>query len=456
MALESEKLRKDGNEKFKIGKFIEAVDFYTKALKLDPKSHLTFSNRSIAYSKMGEFELALKDANCCVEVNAKWGKGYLRKAVALNLLKRHEEAKVVAMEGFGYCDVQLASELVKEWLTAGKALMAIKHSHLLQQLAEVIPDYAEMFCDEYCRIMFITVLKRLSDSDGMTHDEMIAAISGSVQIANEVLAQFHQPSSMVFQDWVDAVSVEIELYPISDKDHLKLQLEHKTTHLTKWLKDDLHKSLRQVFNPIIMLALSAVLVRCNVLCQAYTAHSMAEYLGLACAGLFDSGCFPEPIYVLLNLAVLNIFLSIFRTQAEVITEKDLELIRVVCHKMDDLIHKIPTSHSQFDFLKAHYEQAVKVSREICAKVISGFKASHDPKSALSELEMALLEIDSKPDKALELGTKYLEDIAQKIQLSESSSVNHINFIDAENMLYLTGMYALYMVKYIYYDLSIYL
>ena len=169
---------------------------------------------------------------------------------------------------------------------------------------------------------------------------------------------------------------------------------------------------------------------------------MAEYLGLACAGLFDSGCFPEPIYVPLNLAVLNIFLSIFRTQAEVINEKDLELIRVVCHKMDDLIHKIPTSHSQFDFLKAHYEQAVKVSREICAKVISGFKGSHDPKSALSELEMALLEIDSKPDKALELGTKYLEDIAQKIQLSESSSVNHINFIDAENMLYLTGMYAL--------------
>lgn len=437
---DSEKFRKDGNESFMKGQYQDAIGFYTKALESDPGSHLALSNRSLCYCKLNDYDQALQDAERCVEINEKWGKGYLRKATALNLLQRHEEAKKAVVSGFGYSlsDNRLAAGLVTEWLSASRALTVPRYAHKLEQLGEAIPECSELFCDEYCEILFTTVWLRLSDSDSMTHDQMVASINGVVSIADKVLADFCQPSSTAFQGWADAATVQFESHPQSEWSGLMQVLQQKTAKMTKWLKNEVHPSLRQVLNPVIILAVSAILVRCNILCQAYAGHNAAEYLGHACSGLFDSGCFTDPVYIAFHLAALNLVLSVYRTKGEPLSDEQVELMRGICHKMDVLLQKLPASHKNYDVIKEHYVQAVKVSREICAKVVSGFTGSHDPKSALSELEIALLECDSNPDGAEETALKYLEDIAQKTKRSESSSISHINFIDAENMLYLTG------------------
>merc|ERR1711959_394014 len=50
-----------GNEFFKQGKLDQAVEWYSKAVELDPTNHVYMSNRAAAYLKQNEFALGLAD-----------------------------------------------------------------------------------------------------------------------------------------------------------------------------------------------------------------------------------------------------------------------------------------------------------------------------------------------------------------------------------------------------------
>lgn len=72
-ALFVEKVRQS-NAACESGDYAKAVASYKDALQLDPTNHILYSNRSAAYLKMGQFQLALQDATRARDLNPKWPK----------------------------------------------------------------------------------------------------------------------------------------------------------------------------------------------------------------------------------------------------------------------------------------------------------------------------------------------------------------------------------------------
>jgi hypothetical protein len=58
-----------------------------QAIELDPSDATLYSNRSFCHMQMTEVDMALFDANTCIELRPGWLKGYYRKGVALMFLK---------------------------------------------------------------------------------------------------------------------------------------------------------------------------------------------------------------------------------------------------------------------------------------------------------------------------------------------------------------------------------
>lgn len=81
-----------GNKLLQEKQFDAAIESYTEAINLDPSEKTYFSNRSAAYLSKGAAEDALADSERCVQLDAKWPKGYTRKGAALHALRRYDDA----------------------------------------------------------------------------------------------------------------------------------------------------------------------------------------------------------------------------------------------------------------------------------------------------------------------------------------------------------------------------
>jgi stress-induced-phosphoprotein 1 len=96
-------LKEKGNFALTAGNFVDAIVHYSEAIKLDPKNHVLYSNRSAAYTKSGDFQKALDDAEKTIEINPTWPKGYSRKGSALFSLQKYPEAFDAYQKGNHHC-----------------------------------------------------------------------------------------------------------------------------------------------------------------------------------------------------------------------------------------------------------------------------------------------------------------------------------------------------------------
>ncbi|XP_067841431.1 tetratricopeptide repeat protein 31-like [Heptranchias perlo] len=81
-----------GNSMANEGRYADAVEYFTEAIKYDPKEYRLFGNRSYCYERLQQYSRALNDAQVALSLNPSWPKGYFRKARALAGVKRYIEA----------------------------------------------------------------------------------------------------------------------------------------------------------------------------------------------------------------------------------------------------------------------------------------------------------------------------------------------------------------------------
>jgi len=91
MASKAEEYKAQGNTFFSQGNYVEAIQWYSKAIE-SQKNHIYYSNRAACYTALGDYQKAIEDANECINLDAKWAKGYYRKGNALSCLSRYEDA----------------------------------------------------------------------------------------------------------------------------------------------------------------------------------------------------------------------------------------------------------------------------------------------------------------------------------------------------------------------------
>ena len=75
------------------GDYKEAIKIYTTLLQ-DNEDYILYSNRSVAYFKLKQYELALKDAVKSTKLNYEYSKSWGRLGACLYCLKRFDKAKV--------------------------------------------------------------------------------------------------------------------------------------------------------------------------------------------------------------------------------------------------------------------------------------------------------------------------------------------------------------------------
>lgn len=95
----SQQVRAEGNELFKAGKFPESIAKYTEAIKRNPKDAAPFSNRAAAYMKLGEFPMAKKDCDRCLEIDPTFVKAYIRKGNIHFFMKEFHKCLTVYEKG---------------------------------------------------------------------------------------------------------------------------------------------------------------------------------------------------------------------------------------------------------------------------------------------------------------------------------------------------------------------
>ncbi|XP_014519304.1 protein SGT1 homolog A [Vigna radiata var. radiata] len=111
----AKELERKAKEAFFDDDFALAVDFYSEAIKLDPKDANLFADRAQAHIKLNAFTEAVSDANNAIMLNPSLSKAYLRKGTACIKLEEYHTAKLALQDGAAFAPDDLRfSKLIQQ------------------------------------------------------------------------------------------------------------------------------------------------------------------------------------------------------------------------------------------------------------------------------------------------------------------------------------------------------
>ncbi|OIR57880.1 MAG: chaperone activator Sti1 [Amphiamblys sp. WSBS2006] len=87
-----EKARAEGTALFKEGKYPEAIEKYTEAIRRNDQDAKAYANRAAAYMKLLAYTEAMNDCNACLQIDPAFIKAHIRKSEIELAQKQHVTA----------------------------------------------------------------------------------------------------------------------------------------------------------------------------------------------------------------------------------------------------------------------------------------------------------------------------------------------------------------------------
>ena len=112
----------------------EAVDYYTRAISLDSKKTVYYSNRAVALNALGEHARAEQDCKHILLKDGKNGKAFFQRAMARRGLGRWREAEADLREVLRY---QPGNDSAKKMM----AFVKVEVAKLPKQSVEDVMDF---------------------------------------------------------------------------------------------------------------------------------------------------------------------------------------------------------------------------------------------------------------------------------------------------------------------------
>jgi tetratricopeptide (TPR) repeat protein len=86
--------KEKGNEEFKKKNYEKALEFYTLAIKEEPKNEIFFNNRAMTNIKLEKFQQAIADCDSALKIKKEFAKAHFNKGICLENLKNLDKARL--------------------------------------------------------------------------------------------------------------------------------------------------------------------------------------------------------------------------------------------------------------------------------------------------------------------------------------------------------------------------
>ena len=349
--MNSNQLKEKGNALIKEGQYEDALDCYTTALKNDPSNHTILSNRSLVYFKLGNFKEALNDANKCINVAPKFGRGYLRKATALNSLNVVSEAMLAAEEGYKCRQSDLVcKECVSQWLLANQAVYKELKDKATNSFG--VPTGFLISSENVYNILEKLSFARVTTAM-ITQKLMTEYLLDVSKEMDSLLNKFgHKtPSSML--EWIHCLSLAIATNPQTDSIPREVanQIVEKGNEFSSSLMISVDSILYPLLCPLVVLCVMIVNDRAYSLDCMNFGHQERQAICESLLPFFKRGILKSELYVVPHLCTLSGLLNSFHGRRTHLTDENVQDITMYSQQMMMVLPKLTPKVWEYEELK---------------------------------------------------------------------------------------------------------
>ena len=423
----AQELRERGNVLFKEGRYADARDQYTEALKYDPCNAVIYSNRSAAHAKLQDYELALRDASKCIENKPQWAKGYIRKIIALEGLRHYDAVMQTACKGYRYTgEDKIKRELVSHWLKANQAVNGLPEGSI------ELPNGIVVLSQDYLQVL-ACLMRSLSGERPLSLELTEQCLASCADQVEKLLMEYGEPVDPVIKEWTKYLPYEIYPYSIKPvaKGDLEQQMKTRSDLFISYLNNSVDPTLYPVIRPILGLVILIVLNRTNILTECSTGNHSAELMNRALLPLFESSILSTDDYYSMYIGRLCAVLDSFIGRGYQLDDKEIATVLECRAKLQKAIKNYPVQLPEYCKDKQLAEQALSnVTNNILQPV--SLSPSPIPLGSAMSVELAKQLVKDKPDEV----KAYLERHLKNLQ-----SAKFLTMGEVEELLTMPGKIA---------------